>query len=318
MGYKKDPNVFSDKVMSVAEAAYLAGLVDGEGTIGLRHKFTKGSKPHQFHPALKIANTNLGLLRTVVEMSGNGIIFVRRRPIGQKFCYDYSLCANQIRHVLPQIVPYLVAKKRQADLVLEFLSMIRTYFGANEKDIPRILEIKEELSVLNQRGTLEQEEEGLFAEELTLRCVEPDCSQRQYKNTVYCYQHWLVRREARFSNCEWCGKEMLVVLDKKQYCSHACWGHAYYQGSVKPKRDAVASEREPTPCPACGKLVDQAGYKGKVFCDDRCYQKFKYVPKETTQITCEICDKQFVPKGRQIHCTPACRNKAYRSRKKSP
>lgn len=57
-------------VLSATDAAYLAGLVDGEGTIGLTHRHAHENR----QLVLSIANTEAGILQWVRERTGIGKI----------------------------------------------------------------------------------------------------------------------------------------------------------------------------------------------------------------------------------------------------
>lgn len=150
-------NVRSDKVMSVAEAAYLAGFIDGEGTISIDRATRKESRTgFRYQPHFSIANTNLKGLEDVRALCGNGRLVyafttTRVSPL-RKDGYILRFSSNQIRHVLPQIMPYLFLKKQQAEIVMEFLSLIQPGRPLSDMTWSIVEELRIKVRLLNARG----------------------------------------------------------------------------------------------------------------------------------------------------------------------
>jgi hypothetical protein len=150
----KGKNLRTDKVMLDLERGYVSGLFDGEGTIGMMAEGRKdNSKGIRFSPNVCIYNTNLGLLYEARKMMGNGYIskHTGKKKANHKTVYRLNLSANQIRHVLPQIADVLVAKKKNAELILEYLDLATA--GRNSvKYFDHFKEIYRQLAILNYRG----------------------------------------------------------------------------------------------------------------------------------------------------------------------
>ncbi len=105
------------KQLLQAEAAYLAGLVDGEGTITLAH-IHKGANRQL---SVSITNTERQLLDWVKNVVGAGRITMKR-PYSHKHMpgYTYAVANTQALDLLRQIAPYLQTHKRlRAEMVLE-------------------------------------------------------------------------------------------------------------------------------------------------------------------------------------------------------
>lgn len=97
-------------------AAYIAGLIDGEGTITLSRRHANEHR----QLVVSIANTELSLLKYVLEQTGTGKI-TRKRTVSDQhtpsFCYAVS--NRQALKLLQQLRPYLRSYKRQrAELIL--------------------------------------------------------------------------------------------------------------------------------------------------------------------------------------------------------
>jgi hypothetical protein len=102
--------------LSAESAAYIAGIIDGEGTITLTRVHARENR----RLVVSIANTEAGLLQFVYAEIGAGNI-TRKRTTSPRhtpsFCYAVS--SRQALELLRQIVGYLRSYKRQrAELAL--------------------------------------------------------------------------------------------------------------------------------------------------------------------------------------------------------
>jgi hypothetical protein len=104
------------RLLSVADAAYIAGLIDGEGTITLSRRHAKDNR----QLVVTIVSTERALLDFVMEAVGVGKI-TSKRVIRQIHAPSFTYCiANrQALALLEQIISYLRSYKRhRAQLVL--------------------------------------------------------------------------------------------------------------------------------------------------------------------------------------------------------
>jgi hypothetical protein len=103
--------------LSPESAAYIAGIIDGEGTITLTRLHARENR----RLVVSIANTEAELLNFVHSEIGAGKITRKRTTSPQhtpSFCYAVS--SRQALDLLRQIVRYLRSYKRQrAELALE-------------------------------------------------------------------------------------------------------------------------------------------------------------------------------------------------------
>ena len=95
--------------------AYVAGLVDGEGTIIIA---CHSQQKNTFYPQVAIgmckARRTLNRLKSIY----GGNIHRRKLPSG-KFLDNWTTLCRQAEKFLRDIYPYLRIKKKQADLVFE-------------------------------------------------------------------------------------------------------------------------------------------------------------------------------------------------------
>ena len=105
------------KLLSIGSAAYIAGLVDGEGTVTL----TRIHARERRRLVVSIVSTEIELLRFVHEHTGVGKI-TRKRAYSSKhapsFCYYFT--SRQALALLRQVIPYLRSYKlKRARLALD-------------------------------------------------------------------------------------------------------------------------------------------------------------------------------------------------------
>lgn len=101
---------------------YIAGLVDGEGSIGIINRMV--SNRAYLDPYIHISNCNKEILEQVKESLGVGNVYKEgRQTTGHRDAYLYA-CSSRatIETALTKLLPYLVIKKQLAEIVLEFVS----------------------------------------------------------------------------------------------------------------------------------------------------------------------------------------------------
>jgi hypothetical protein len=130
------------KTTEKVDWSYLAGIVDGEGSIVIYpHKDRK-----VFTAEIVIPNTSLVLMKWLVSNFGGKFnVFQPKNLHGynRKLLYRWRASGKKNReNILLGIIPYLVIKKEQAKVLLEFL---RLGYGETEKRI----EFAKKCSLLN-------------------------------------------------------------------------------------------------------------------------------------------------------------------------
>lgn len=124
---KPRPGNSEESIMDERWIVWLAGLVDGEGTIGL-HRSNHKNFPHPYlRPAFQIANTDMRLLNKAAEViaaiTGKRPSIVVANKGGDKWKRGYRLNVHtqwELVILLPMLKPWLIGKAEQAQLVLEF------------------------------------------------------------------------------------------------------------------------------------------------------------------------------------------------------
>lgn len=146
--------------------AYVAGLLDGEGSIGISLKkkgtvyirkkgYTRKTDKYSLH--IQIGNTNRKVIEWLKDIFGGQFQIVKHKDCrGEKF-FAWHLYTNKAYNLLNCILPYMKIKRKQCELAVEFQKEIIKFKGC--KHIPKLSlskrkTIKEYISFLNKNGNL--------------------------------------------------------------------------------------------------------------------------------------------------------------------
>lgn len=138
-----------------AELAYFAGLIDGEGSFVLHHR--RGS--HVFACQLQIGNTDVRMLEWVRERFGGSITLERRNNSKHKPVWRWVSNANTLSDAITALLPYLIVKKDQAELILAYRRTLGAIVNSRRSTYDTPAHVKTErfrihsqLAMLNRRG----------------------------------------------------------------------------------------------------------------------------------------------------------------------
>jgi hypothetical protein len=121
--------------ISERAAAYIAGLIDGEGTITLTRQHAHENR----RLVVSIANTEIALLRFVLDEIGAGKI-TRKAVASDRHTpsYCYTVTSLQALALLEQITPHLRSyKKDRAELAIDAYERLTPRNGRYSPDLRR-------------------------------------------------------------------------------------------------------------------------------------------------------------------------------------
>ncbi len=118
----------SFSIVTDTKLAYAAGIIDGEGSIGA---YTRGSKQGRGSLCLQltVANTDIRMLVFLSELWGGKVSTLNRKHMKRQL-YEWSRVGRECGCVLQDVLPYLIVKKEQAELAVEFANSIQ--FGCGK------------------------------------------------------------------------------------------------------------------------------------------------------------------------------------------
>lgn len=127
------------------EIAWAAGFLDGEGYVGLSRCRHKGNTYDHFQVLVDVAQKRPAPLHKLVSLFG-GRVVQRKNWYGTIF--TWRLYGARAGVCLGQVLPYLVSKRQQAELVLEYLALPPRRRGNNQ------YRSEQDLAVLREQEAL--------------------------------------------------------------------------------------------------------------------------------------------------------------------
>lgn len=117
------------KEYSPTHCAYMAGIVDGEGglTIG---SYSKGPTGNPWYATyLTISSTDEVLINWLVAIFGSHKMIYTSAQMAancRRQVYRWQCGGDRLYHICESILPYVVIKTRQVEIVMEFLKTSKT------------------------------------------------------------------------------------------------------------------------------------------------------------------------------------------------
>jgi len=109
-------------ILSNNDAAYIAGIIDGEGSIGVmsQHHNTE-NKTSTYRLRLRVTNTHLGVIEWLRLKIGCGNINLIKKPLKHyRQAYELAWSGLTAINIIRQLYPYMIIKRNQAEVAFEF------------------------------------------------------------------------------------------------------------------------------------------------------------------------------------------------------
>lgn len=210
--------------MDVKTAAYLAGIIDGEGSLQLDKKLAPKSFKRNYMPRMIITTTCKELNDYLLGLNVGFASSLRTSNPNKNAVDSYSVACGQqvLSEILPQVLDCLVVKRKQAELLLEVLER-KT---AGTADDEWLESKKVELHALNGRGTPEYK-----AAKIRELLAEQQAVEASRNVVAAARQAELLSRM-----CPECGTSMGSAHWLAKFCSNACklksWRRAQKQNGA--------------------------------------------------------------------------------------
>lgn len=141
------------------EKAYLAGIIDGEGSITISVSTDLSmTRKKVFRPMITITNTYLDLVSWILEKTGLGKIAIvkkNKKFLHHKQAYRWTAWSQQANQIIENIYPYLIVKKKQADIFFQMFrkkSEKRKNRKLSNDEWQNYIVLTEQIRVLNKKG----------------------------------------------------------------------------------------------------------------------------------------------------------------------
>ena len=143
------------KTLSESQKGYLAAFLDGEGGIQL----TRSQRPDReyvlaLHPTVYFTNTDCTAIQLLRSWLGCGCVTRRREEPPHNDVYALSVTGTRnVLELLKTLRPYLIIKRRQADVLIEYCESRLTHYRAGDRRFNSLeLQLYSKLRRLNKKG----------------------------------------------------------------------------------------------------------------------------------------------------------------------
>lgn len=139
---------------------YTSGYIDGDGSFYCRYQLDKRDGFFYWNYGIKIDSINPEIIHFFKNEFG-GSIYKRIRDGNRRDCFEFNISGSKSTHLIKSIIPYLVEKKEEAQLLNNFIDPIYKYekhkFIDQLKDIKHLknlLQENDKQKILDKRNTI--------------------------------------------------------------------------------------------------------------------------------------------------------------------
>lgn len=147
-----------NEVYKRTDLAWAAGIIDGEGCVGITARYRPGhSRASGYSASLVVINTSMPMLSKLRELFGGCINARKLKCSSWAQCWRWHVRNQFAADVLRLIRPYLVVKGRQAELCLELEEHKGMIGNVRKRGLSRVElnyreSLRRECNLLNGRG----------------------------------------------------------------------------------------------------------------------------------------------------------------------
>lgn len=135
------------------EAAWLAALIDGEGTISIyRERRPANVAGIRFSACVQINNTSLELMTRISSLLPGWLRTEKAKP-GHKVVYRFQLGRRYIKQVMQLLFPHLIIKKSQCAIAWNFCNERESGSFRGHENHELFDQMCIEIQNLNRRGS---------------------------------------------------------------------------------------------------------------------------------------------------------------------
>lgn len=150
-GFIPDPWIMPK--LTPENCAWIAAVIDCEGMLTVHTPVNKYRGGRNLQVYARVQMTVQSVPDRLKELCGGTLGAMRRRSpndANQPSCY-WNLASNGLRWLLPQILPYLLVKRRHAEIIIRILATNRR--GRRDRmSFTELEPLLREIRFLNQRG----------------------------------------------------------------------------------------------------------------------------------------------------------------------
>jgi len=157
MGIKRELSLLKSPHLSLTESekAYLAGIIDGEGSIYMgvnRHPRATLGFCYEIH--LEITNTDKKLIEWLMNKLGGRNVSWRPKRCDRSLCYYWAMAKlEDVYTVLKEVYPYLILKRERAEVAMNYIQKrLQLMATPLQRDVSKFdVHVYEKLKYLNRK-----------------------------------------------------------------------------------------------------------------------------------------------------------------------
>jgi len=182
-----------------AEWAYLAGFMDGEGSFSIvRSKRIGAVSGFRYSCYCEVGNTNEKVVKWIISKFNGKLRQERQRKSYHKVLFVIYFSPNNLRRIIPNLYPFLIIKRRQAEICLSLLKMNDkpcSYSFNVDKEKHQLWSELRKLNFRKRHGDDKvdiPEFQGLrewYIKKPSRICDYPECNDKHYAKG-YCRKHY--------------------------------------------------------------------------------------------------------------------------------
>ena len=120
--------------------AYAAGLIDGEGSIQIKH-----GKGRHLQLAVQVSNTNKEVLEWLQGHYGSSIHTRSFRAVHRRVLHDLTVTGADVTEMLQHLLPFMIVKQEEAEIAIQYPHWTRK--GATVAVPKEVLQERQELAI---------------------------------------------------------------------------------------------------------------------------------------------------------------------------
>jgi len=151
-GYKI-PDAYSEPELSEINKAWVAAIIDCEGTLTIHRPYNKQRKSYNMQYWCRVEMVGHQIPERLHELCGGTYIKDKIPAKGNRRARTYwNITPAGLRWLLPQIIPYMLVKRRRGEIILEILTKRRRGMRQKYMSDIELLKLYREVRRLNRKG----------------------------------------------------------------------------------------------------------------------------------------------------------------------
>ena len=118
---------------------WVAGIIDGEGYVGIRCSKGRDGIPKWFKPFVRVGTTDKATCNRLLFVTKVGSVrLLRRKTRAGKPVWEWSAYCRQASEFCQTVLPLLVCKKKQAEAIVKLGLLNESRHGYNRAPLTKI------------------------------------------------------------------------------------------------------------------------------------------------------------------------------------